>query len=280
MNGTGDLVLYLDFDGVLHHENVKWTPQTGPYLDAPARYKLFQHAKLLAQMLEPYPAIKIVLSTSWAHRYGLCHATSRLPDAIVPRVIGSTYDAGLKYLEDFLAMPRGMQVAGDAANRHPRDWLALDDNEEGWPLEHAHRHVHTHMYEGISDSDVQAEFKRKLKEMCSAQVKAIVYPDFEPLTPSQHEVLAAHSPAVRSTVIDSLLQERLMSEHAPKALDAFMAALAPADWRCLVHQLLRYKRYGTGPVAGALSSDLRLKDIQNAFIERITNCLLSKVEQK
>lgn len=77
-----------------------------------------------------------------------------------------------------------------------------------------------------------------------------------------------------------LMNSLLMSQHAPKFLDAFMAALTPADWRCLVHQLLRYKHYGTGPVAGALSSDLRLKEIQNAFIKRITNCLLSRVERK
>lgn len=280
MNGTGQLVLYLDFDGVLHHENCLWHPRKGAYLVAPERYSLFQHAPLLEQMLAPYPDMQIVLSTSWVLQYGCSGTTKRLPPALQARVIGATFHSQHMRADDFRYVPRGQQVVEDVMRRRPRDWLALDDNEEGWPLEHAHRHVHTHMYEGISDSDVQAEFKRKLKEMCSAQVKAIVYPDFEPLTPSQLEVLAAHSPAVRSTVIDSLLQERLMSEHAPKALDAFMAALAPADWRCLVHQLLRYKRYGTGPVAGALSSDLRLKEIQNAFIERITNCLLSKVERK
>lgn len=167
MNGTGDLVLYLDFDGVLHHENVKWAPQTGPYLDAPARYKLFQHAELLAQMLEPYAAIKIVLSTAWGQWYGLDYSVARLAAALRSRVVGAIYARGLKYPDDFACMPRGMQVAVDAASRRPLDWLALDDNEEGWPPEHAHRHVHTHMYEGISDPDVQAEFKRKLKEMCS-----------------------------------------------------------------------------------------------------------------
>jgi hypothetical protein len=69
--------------------------------------------------------------------------------------------------DDFRWLPRGQQVFEDVLRRRPREWLALDDNEEGWPPEHAHRHVLTHMYEGISDADVQAEIAQKLKEMCA-----------------------------------------------------------------------------------------------------------------
>lgn len=32
--GRGELILYLDFDGVLHHENVLWHPRKGPYPQA------------------------------------------------------------------------------------------------------------------------------------------------------------------------------------------------------------------------------------------------------
>ena len=53
MKGTGELVLYLDYDGVLHHENCLWHPRRGAYLVAPQRYSLFQHAPLLEEMLEP-----------------------------------------------------------------------------------------------------------------------------------------------------------------------------------------------------------------------------------
>ena len=49
LRGAGELVLYLDFDGVLHHENVLWHPNKGAYLCAPSRYTLFQHAELLAE---------------------------------------------------------------------------------------------------------------------------------------------------------------------------------------------------------------------------------------
>ncbi len=166
MKGTGQFVLYLDIDGVLHHENCLWHPRRGAYLVAPERYSLFQHVGLLEQMLEPYPQVQIVLSTSWVLRYGCSATTKRLPPALQARVIGATFHSRHMRDDDFLYLPRGQQVFEDVLRRRPREWLALDDNEEGWPREHAHRHVHTHMYEGISDPDVQAEFQRKLKEMC------------------------------------------------------------------------------------------------------------------
>jgi hypothetical protein len=47
----------------------------------------------------------------------------------------------------------------------PRGWLALDDNHEGWSLEHAASLVLTHAYEGISDPEVRADIEWKLREM-------------------------------------------------------------------------------------------------------------------
>lgn len=166
MRGTGELLLYLDFDGVLHHENVLWHPKRGAYLSAPERYSLFQHAALLEQLLEPYPQLHIVLSTSWVRRYGCYATTKRLPSALAARVIGATFHSRHMKDDEFMCLPRGQQVHEDVLRRRPRDWLALDDDAEGWPVEPAGKFVQTHMSEGISDPDVQTEFKRKLKEIC------------------------------------------------------------------------------------------------------------------
>ena len=163
--GSRDLVLYLDFDGVLHHSQVAWSPQIGPYLAAPARYTLFQHADLLAQLLEPWPHVKIVLTTTWAYRYGLDYSVARLPPGLCSRVVGTIYAQGLKYPDDFARMPRGMQVAGDAATRKPGRWIALDDDDEGWPREHRHRLIKTHMYEGLNKPGVIKQLNAKLAEM-------------------------------------------------------------------------------------------------------------------
>ncbi len=166
MKGTNALVLYLDYDGVLHHENCLWHPKRGAYLYAPGRYSLFQHSELLERMLEPYPQVQIVLSTSWVRRYGMTKTAKRLPPSLQARVIGATFHSRHMNDYEFMRLARGQQVHEDVLRRRPREWLALDDDAEGWPTEHAARYIQTHMHEGLSDPDVLIEFKVKLQEMC------------------------------------------------------------------------------------------------------------------
>lgn len=164
--GRNGLVLYLDYDGVLHHENVRISRKTGPFLQAPERYRLFQHSDLLTQLLMPYPQVKIVLSTSWAVHYGVSTAAKRLPLELQARVIGGTFHSRHMHKDEFQYLPRGQQVIADVMRRRPRDWLALDDAEEGWTGQHAAHWIQTHMYEGISDPAVLATFQMKLEAMC------------------------------------------------------------------------------------------------------------------
>jgi hypothetical protein len=160
LEGCGQPVLYLDFDGVLSHENVLWHPEHGAFLDAPERYSLFQHARLLEEMLQPYPTIKIVLSTSWVLRYGCAGAALRLPEGLRSRVIGATYDG--EAIADFVHVPRGEQVTADVLRRKPSRWLALDDDAQGWPAWALPNFVRTHPYEGIRPKRVQAQIRRRL----------------------------------------------------------------------------------------------------------------------
>lgn len=115
---------------------------------------------------EPYPQLQIVLSTSWVRRYGCSATAKRLPENLRARVIGATFHSRHMREVDFLHLPQGQQVIEDVMRRRPRAWLALDDDAEGWPPEYAAQFVQTHMYEGISDPDVQEEFSQKLKVMC------------------------------------------------------------------------------------------------------------------
>lgn len=137
--GAGAAVLYLDFDGVLHHENVLWHPRRGAYLHAGPQHSLFQHAPLLTQLLEPHPDVLIVLSTSWVLQYGVTGAAKRLPDGIRARVVAATYHTAMQR-DAFRALPRGQQVYEDVLRRRPGAWLALDDVDEGWPS-HVREHV-------------------------------------------------------------------------------------------------------------------------------------------
>lgn len=168
IRGRGELLLYLDYDGTLHHERVMWHPRRGVYLEAPERYVLFQHAALLEEVLAPYPQVGIVLSTSWVRTYGFSRTAKRLPQALRERTIGATFHSELRHLEDaFASMPRGLQILRDVQRRQPRDWLAVDDDVIHWPQEHLHRLVQSDPYEGLSAPAVLEELKKKLAAMCA-----------------------------------------------------------------------------------------------------------------
>lgn len=164
--GRGEPVCYLDYDGCVQHCNVRWSEKGGFFLEAPARYRLFQHVGLLEELLAPHPSVRLVLSTSWAQRLGLKEAASYLPESLQVRVIGATYE----FAEpgDFFAyLSRGEQVVLDAQRRRPSAWLALDDDQVGWP-KWAEKHVlFTDPYEGISLPEVLGAARAKVAMLAS-----------------------------------------------------------------------------------------------------------------
>jgi hypothetical protein len=159
--GRGEVIVYCDYDGALHHHNVLWKPKVGPYLAAPEGYRLFQHVGLLEELLAPYPQVKLVLSTSWVVRYGLWKASKRLTPALRERCIDGTYHYGLKG-NAWLELPRGVQVSRDAERRQPKGWLALDDSADGWPDETRDNLIHTDACEGIGPAEIQQAIRQKL----------------------------------------------------------------------------------------------------------------------
>lgn len=88
----GGAVLYLEFDGVLHPEHVYWSHRRGAHLEAEADgHKLFEHGSLLESLLEPYPDMRIVLSTSWVRQYRFACAARWQPEGLRRRCIGATF---------------------------------------------------------------------------------------------------------------------------------------------------------------------------------------------
>jgi hypothetical protein len=154
----------VDYDGCVHHCNVKWSEEQGLFLDAPERYSLFQHAELLAQLLAPHPAVRLVLSTSWTQKVGFKEAVSQLPRSPQERVIGATYELAQPG-DSFAYLSRGEQVLLDVQRRRPSAWLALDDDRIGWPKWAEAHLVVTDPYEGVSPSAVQAAIRAKLADL-------------------------------------------------------------------------------------------------------------------
>ena len=178
--GRGEPVLYLDYDGTLMHEGVFWHPRRGAYLVAPAGYRLFQHASLLDEMLQPYPSIQVVLSTSWVRQYGCAGAAKRLPPGLRKRVIGATCHSRMP-VGEFAALSRGAQVTEDVLRRRPGSWLALDDDPEGWPEWATAHYLQTDPWEGISPPQLQAELRRRLALLANLQPPS----EFPPRAPQR-----------------------------------------------------------------------------------------------
>ena len=131
----------------------------GAYLSAPEGHVLFQHAELLERLLEPYPDVRIVLSTSWVRSYGCVKAAKNLRPALRSRVIGATFHSRMDK-QAFADALRRMQVCSDVLRRQPQDWLAIDDDFHGWPAWCLDKCVRTHKHEGISEPNVLNEFKQ------------------------------------------------------------------------------------------------------------------------
>lgn len=129
-------LLYLDYDGCLHPEDVQFDQHHDARIRGPLGHELFECSPQLEQALRPHPYVRIILSTNWVLKYGLTRAAGFLRPALRERVIGATYTPRMNPFA-FDAAPRWMQILNDVDKRSPRAWLALDDDAEGWPSSYA-----------------------------------------------------------------------------------------------------------------------------------------------
>lgn len=125
-------VLYLDFDGVLHDQEVYFHPRRGIYIDTPNRM-LFEWMPILDELLKPHPDVRIVLSTSWVRIRSFDFARKQLSPTLQERVIGATFHHRYMRRESFALLPRGEQIAEDVFRRGPQSWFAVDDDAMYWP---------------------------------------------------------------------------------------------------------------------------------------------------
>jgi len=167
---SADVVLYLDLDGVVHHEKVLWHPRKGIYMSPyeAAGHSLFEWVPILESVLEPYPAVALVLSSTWCIRPGYSATLKRLPASLRARFIGGTYHKRVHGVDPwnlsmFRTTPRGVQVQEDAQRRKPRQWIALDDDVEGWPDSCSQNLIPCNGTTGLSSPEVQCELREKLR---------------------------------------------------------------------------------------------------------------------
>jgi hypothetical protein len=155
-------VLYLDFDGVLHPDEVYRI--RGRIILQCDGMNLFEWAPLLAEHLEPYPDLRIILSTSWVRVLSFSEARAWLPDSLASRVIGATWHSAMDK-HWWINLSRYQQVSLHAKRHRITRWLAIDDDTQGWPDGGRGQLVHTDSLLGIATPATQALLRRKLEDL-------------------------------------------------------------------------------------------------------------------
>lgn len=115
------ILLFLDFDGVLH---------------GVSDVSLFRHEEHLARVLRDFPTVEIVISSAWRKTHTLAAMHTFFLTDLRARVIGVTPvfkigDADTTAVPGsrFHEIKRYLAASGDPA----RPWLALDDDDEFFP---------------------------------------------------------------------------------------------------------------------------------------------------
>ncbi|WP_314973382.1 HAD domain-containing protein [Comamonas testosteroni] len=152
----GHLILFLDFDGVLHPSQVVMG-EHGPALIGDGA--LFMWADNLAPLLAAHPHVQLVLSTSWARHLPFEQVRDFLPVALRRRVVGSTwhriqtdpaFSHGLPY-SYWQDATRYQQVRRWVTLHRLRRWASIDDDADGWADADRPRLIHTRADSGLSD---------------------------------------------------------------------------------------------------------------------------------
>lgn len=155
-------ILYLDYDGVMHHDNVYWSREKGIHIRDATGRTLFEWASILVDLLEPYSKVKIVLSTSWVKVKDFNFAKSKLPAALQSRVIGATFHHREMRKFEFDNMSRGAQIYADVQRRRPHAWFAIDNDDVSWPAHCLENLIKTQDHLGLSDPQVQNAIRAAL----------------------------------------------------------------------------------------------------------------------
>lgn len=135
------MIIFLDVDGVLHSNCAagrelrkrdatslaSLTEHERRFIDDEGRLivgkNLFCHAVRLANTLQPFPTVQIVISSTWRNYFSLEKLKSFLPPTLADRVIGVTPNVFSR--DGAFIRSREILAYLSACNRG--EWLAIDD---------------------------------------------------------------------------------------------------------------------------------------------------------
>lgn len=144
------LVLFTDFDGVLHAADE-------PVLDGAGRLRantnLFVWLPILVDILQPYPEVQIVISSDWRRL---------LDDDNLRRVLGPL-GARFAGIVETWGVSRADEILTEVRRRRLTRWLAIDDHPSVASASRRDAHfIACAPDSGLSGVDVQAALRSRL----------------------------------------------------------------------------------------------------------------------
>ncbi len=160
------MLLFLDYDGVLHPDEVFLLSNGRVELRADG--SLFMWAPTLMELISDLD-VQVVLSTSWVRHLGFKRARKALPEPLSSRVVGATWHSAMKRSGPghiiWDEQSRYEQIESYLARLPSKQsWLAIDDDTIGWPDDKRKHLVRTDPRLGLSDLRVRRELAQRLLE--------------------------------------------------------------------------------------------------------------------
>ena len=142
------MILFLDFDGVLHP-------------DPPQPDQRFRSLPRLVSVLRDHPHVEIVISSLWREQLSLEQLRELFPDDIAARIIGTTPIT--PKVDGYAPARREGEILDwlESEGRAAEPWIANDDHGVQFTL-HKDRLVECVFYDGL-DERVEVILRGKLK---------------------------------------------------------------------------------------------------------------------
>lgn len=153
---TYKAILFLDYDEVLHPDAV-YLAKGAVVLRGPDGIGLFESAQVLEAEVEQHHNVNVILSTSWGCRSWLDRALQALPPCLQMRVTGITF-YGTIPVPTWQTLTRFEQISRYITQHKHTSWLAIDDDDAGWPPD-----IRQHL--GDTDRDVEIAQCSKIEEL-------------------------------------------------------------------------------------------------------------------
>jgi hypothetical protein len=143
-------LLFLDFDGVLHPVDERALDGNFRLIANP---RLFVWRPILEQILEPFPSVKIVVSSDWRRLFD---------DENLIQLLGPLGNRFAGVVETY-ASSRAAEIRTEAGRRKATNWLAIDDHPSVAEAGKTDRwFLACSPDTGLSDAGVQSRLVRKL----------------------------------------------------------------------------------------------------------------------